>query len=441
MQSNIQRWNGWTGSIITIYWNRSVTFRRQSLNSHILNVGRKVSLRKWPKFCHLLWRLTANPDCLNGVRESTFRINKWDQFYVLPITMCRLRGFIVTSQAWILAFALALTPSLSMADISSEKTDVIYLRNGDRLTGEVIRQEAGLLEFNTDTMGRIYIEWRFISEIISNKSHSVETVDGARWLGRLEKPAEGDHIVVNTDSGQMDFDPEDVVSIWPVEVTFWDKVDLDASLGFDYAKSTEIANFILAMDFKHTTGDRQTEASLRSNITIQSSSDGANDQHRNQLQLNHQYLLNEGRFRTLLGSLEGNDAIGVDLRTSAGGGIGKYFLKTNRQWLTLTGGLLGTHEIPTEGDTQTSLEAFGSVRYRYFRFAEPERRLDTTLSVFPSMTNWGRVRLDLRSTFKLEFFKDLYWAMELYGAYDSDPISMGAGKTDYGVVTSLGWSK
>jgi len=341
----------------------------------------------------------------------------------------------------LLAFALTLTPTLSMADTPGDKTDVIYLKNGDRLTGEVIRQEAGLLEFNTDTMGRIYIEWRFISEIISNKSHSVETVDGARWLGRLEKPGEGDHILVNTDSGPMDFDPEDVVSIWPVEVTFWDKVDLDASLGFDYAKSTEITNSMVAVDFKHTTGDRQTEASLRSDITIQSSSDHANDQHRNQLQLSHQYLLNEGRFRTFFGSLSGNDAIGVDLRTSGGGGIGKYFLKTNRQWLTLTGGLLATHENPTEGDAQTSLEAVGSVRYRYFRFAEPERKLDTTLSVFPSVTNWGRVRMDLRSTFKLEFFKDLFWAMEFYGTYDSDPISTGAEKTDYGVVTSLGWSK
>jgi hypothetical protein len=343
----------------------------------------------------------------------------------------------VTGQTWVLALVLTLVTFSSRADEPSDKTDIIYLKNGDRLTGEVIRQEAGLLEFNTDTMGRIYIEWRFISEIVSTKSHSVETVDGVRWLGQLVKSAESDNIMVNTDSGLMEFDPQDVVSIWPVEVTFWDKVDLNASLGLDYAKSTDIFNFNLAVDFEHTTDERITAASLRSDITIQNTDD---DQHRNQFKISHKYLLANSRFRNYFGSVESNDAIGVDFRVSGGAGIGQFFLKTNKQWLELSGGLMATNEIPVEGDTQTNLEGVGSMHYRYFRFAQPERKLDTTLSVFPSITDWGRVRLDLRSTFKLEFFKDLFWSMELYATHDTDPISTDAEKTDYGVITSLGWT-
>lgn len=337
----------------------------------------------------------------------------------------------------ILAITLMLVPSVSTASSPGGKSDIIVLKNGDRVTGEVIKQEASLLEFNTDTMGRIYIEWRFISEIISNKSHSVETVDGVRWLGKLEKPETGDHIAVNTANGLMEFHAQDVVSIWPVQATFWNKVDLDVSMGIDYSKSTDIFNSNLAVDFEHTTDDRLTQASLRSDITIQNSGD---DQNRNQLQISHQYLLAKGRFRSLNGSLDGNDALGINLRISAGAGIGQYFLKTNRQWLSLSGGLLATNEYPAEGDTQTNLEAVGAVRYRYFRYAEPERKFDTTLSVFPSVTDWGRVRLDLRSTFKLEFFKNLFWAMEFYASHDTDPVSIDAEKTDYGVITSLGWS-
>jgi hypothetical protein len=106
----------------------------------------------------------------------------------------------------------------------------------------------------------------------------------------------------------------------------------------------------------------------------------------------------------------------------------------------LVGGLLAANETPLEGDSQSNLEAVGSLRYRYFRFAEPERKFDTTLSVYPSITDWGRVRFDLRSTFKLEFFKDLFWALEFYGNYDTDPITEDAEQYDYGIVTSLGWS-
>jgi hypothetical protein len=212
--------------------------------------------------------------------------------------------------------------------MGAPKTDVIILKNGDRVTGEVIRQEAGVLEFNTDTMGRVFIEWRFISRIISAKSHSVETIDGARWLGKLEKPEDGNHIIVNTAEGPMDFDPSEVVSIWPVEATFWDKMELDISIGFDYAKSTDIFNSALSLDFSHNTDNRKTEASLRSDITVQ---DNSNEQRRNQAILNHQYLLNKGRFRAYYGGLERNDALDLSLRVSGGAGIGQYFLKTNRQ--------------------------------------------------------------------------------------------------------------
>jgi hypothetical protein len=343
----------------------------------------------------------------------------------------------MTGQTWVLALALTLAPFSSRADEATGKTDIIYLKNGDRLTGEVIRQESGRLEFNTDTMGRVYVEWRFISEIVSKKNHSVETVGGVRWLGRLDKPAEGDHIIVHTESGVMDFDPQDVVSIWPVEMTFWDKVDLDVSFGLDYAKSTDIFNLNLAADFEHTTDKRVTSASLRNDITIR---DTVEDQYRNDFKLNHKYLLANSRYRSYFGSLESNDSIGVDLRVSAGAGIGQFFLKTNRQWLALAGGLMASRETPVDGDTQNNLEATGSVHYRYFRFAEPERKLDTVFSVSPSITDWGRVRLDLRSTFKLEFFKDLFWSMELYAIHDTDPISTDEEQTDYGVVTSLGWS-
>ncbi len=340
-----------------------------------------------------------------------------------------------TALALIILFFLY--SQLANANIGG-KTDVVFLTNGDRVTGEVIRLEAGLLEFNTDTMGRTFIEWRFISEIISDKSHSVETVDGSRWLGQLRKPDEGDHILVNTVRGPIELAPEEVVAVWPVRATFWDRVELDASVGVDYAKSTDIANFILSVDFEHIGNDRLWEASLRNDITTQSDRP---DQQRHELRISHQYLRPDQRFRAWFVGAESNDALGINLRLFAGGGIGKYFIKTNNTWFTLAGGLLATEENPDGAGREANLEALGSVRYRYFRFADPERSFDTTFSVFPSLTDRGRVRADLRTTFKLEFIKDLFWSMELYATHDSEPLSKDdlVEKTDWGVVSSVGW--
>jgi hypothetical protein len=326
---------------------------------------------------------------------------------------------------------------LASALAQAEKTDVVVLSNGDRVTGEVIRLEVGVLEFNTDTMGRIFIEWRFIADLVSDKNHSIETTSGSRWLGQLAKPEDHDGLIINTVRGPIELDPSEVVSVWPVEATFWDKMELDTSVGFDYANSTDITNFNLAIDFRYLTDDRLTESLWRSDITRQGSGD---DQARTEFKFDHSYFLGNLKFRTWTLGLDTNESLDLDLRVSAGASVGRYFIKTNNTWLTASGGLQAVNETYVGETGETNLEGVLTARHRFFRFADPERNLDTTLSLYPSLTDWGRVRSDFRTTFKLEFFTDLFWALELYATYDNEPPQEDSEKSDYGLTTSLGWS-
>lgn len=333
---------------------------------------------------------------------------------------------------------LFLLPGLAKA----EKTDVIILKNGDRITGEIKNLEAGILQYSTDTMGTINIEWRFISEIISNTNQAVELTNGTRMHGRLKKPEDGEHILVETTQGPVVVEPEFVFSVWPVKATFTDRMDLDISFGLDYKKATDIADFNAAIDFRIRGDARLTEASLRTDITRQGHSSDlgeSTDQTRWELDASHEYLLANQRFRNWFGKIESNEATGVDLRTSVGGSFGKYIIKTNNTWFTVSAGLQANEETPDNADSETNIEAIGSMRYRYFRYATPERSFDTTINVYPSLTDSGRIRADLRTTFKLEFVEDLFWSMELWGTHDNEPLS-GGEKTDYGFVTSVGWS-
>ena len=325
----------------------------------------------------------------------------------------------------------------SITCYAGSKTDIVILKNGDRVTGEIKSLEAGLLELKTDTMGTVHIEWRFISELISDKTLSVEDTKGNRWLGNLQKPEEGDHIIVNNVMGPIDLQPSEVVAVWPVAASFLDKMDLKVSLGFDFSQATDITKFNLGVDFSHRSNERITDASLRSDMTRQVSGD---DQSRQELSFSQQYLRDNQKFRTWMVGLESNEALGVDLRLYGGGALGKYFTKTNNKLFYISGGLLVTQENPQAASSETNLEAIGSVRYRYFRYATPERNLDTAFSIFPSLTDSGRVRASLRSTFRLEFFTDLFWGMEIYATHDSKPLSEDAEKTDYGVISSVGWT-
>jgi hypothetical protein len=336
---------------------------------------------------------------------------------------------------------LPLLLCLAWPDLAkAAKTDIVILTNGDKVTGEIKRLEAGILQFSTDAMGTVPIEWRFIRQIISDKTQSVETTKGRRLIGRMQKPETGEGLLVETASGSIELDRDMVVAVWPVEASFWDRATLDVSAGFDYARATEISNFNLAADFRHRTEDRFTDVMARANLNRQGGGEDLEELRRAELSGQHSKLLPNRRYRTWFGKVETNEALGVDLRVYAGGGIGKYLVKTNSTQWQVTGGLLATHEIPDEGQSSTNLEALGNLRYRYFRFADPERSVDTTLAIFPSITDFGRVRADFRNTFKLEFWSDLFWALELYANYDSDPIALGAEELDYGVVTSVGYS-
>lgn len=338
----------------------------------------------------------------------------------------------------IYVFLLNIFLLTSLTSYAGEKTDIVVLKNGDRITGEVKNLEAGLLEFKTDFMGTVHIEWRFISELISDKNLAVESTDGTRWLGRLQKPEVGEQIVVNTDQGPVDLLPGDIVAVWPVAATFLDKINLSTSLGFDYSKATDITNFNLSIDFEHRNEQRLTEASMRSNITRQRE---GNDQNRQDIRFSQNYLRPEQRFRTWSLGLESNDALGVDLRLYGGGALGKYFVHTNNKVFYISGGLLATQENAQGGISETHLEAQGNIRYQFFRYASPERSWDTTFSIYPSITDFGRVRTNLRSTFKLEFFNDLFWSMEFYATSDNKPLNGNeAENLDYGIVTALGWS-
>jgi hypothetical protein len=333
----------------------------------------------------------------------------------------------------VLIWLLCLLPTLVVAD----KTDVIVLKNGDRITGEIKRLDAGLLEYSTDAMGSVFIEWRFVSEVISNTNNSVELQSGERVLGTLQKPENGDHVIVNTLQGPLDVKQEDVVSVWPVKATFKDRMDLDISLGFDYEKATEIAGLSTSLDFRTKTNDRTTEATLRMDITRQP---GFSDQTRLDMNYQHQYMLGNKHFRTWLGKAESNDASNIDLRLSGGAAFGRYLIKTNNQWFSIAGGLLVTEEKPSNLDAQTNIETVGSFRYKYFNYAEPQRSFDSILNIYPSLTDSGRIRANFRTTFKLEFIKDLFWSMELWATHDNQPLSPGVEETDYGVTTSVGWS-
>ena len=327
---------------------------------------------------------------------------------------------------------LALCPTLSAAP----KTDIVVLKNGDRVTGEIKSLIRGQLELSTDSMGTVLIEWIEVDEVLSSTGQSIELTNGTRFYGTLEKPQAQSFVRINTEEGAVGIAGNDIISMYPVEAGVWDRLDISARLGFSWDKSSRVGKYSIGVDGRWRDPRFITRANFQTDITTQNQ---INDSQRTVLSGNHMRFLRNKRFRATIGNLESNDELGIDLRTLIGAGYGWIPIRSQRTLFSLMGGLAVNRETPDSGETDTQLEAVGSMLWDYFLFSHPERNIHLELSIFPSLSDPGRYRASFDTVMKVEIVKDLYFDITAYASYDSEPVSDTASQSDYGITSGLGY--
>jgi hypothetical protein len=325
--------------------------------------------------------------------------------------------------------------------VLAAKTDIIILNNGDHVTGEVKGLTAGQLELSTEYMDTVYIDWENIRDIISDQGHRIEMSDGRRLLGTLDKrqtnePDQADLIIINTEEGPLEVSASNLVRMYPVGGGFWDRMDLSFNLGFNFDKNSSVGKYNFGIDAAYRDPNFITFGNLSSEITTQEIAD---DTTRNVLNIDHLTYRPNKRYRNYFGSIEQNDQLGVKLRTLLGMGVGFVPISSGHNWLSLGVGLAVNRERPLDdSDPTNNLEAVGSFRYQYYKRGTPERTVDISWKIFPSLTQWGRIRSDFTANAHWEIIKDFYIGLELYTSYDGEVTAYDSAETDYGYRTVIG---
>ena len=321
--------------------------------------------------------------------------------------------------------------------IGYAKTDVVIFNNGDRLTGEVKSLERGRLRFKTDATDTISIEWSDVAFLSSDQNIQVETEMGNRYFGHIVRSEKEFNLIVETAAGPTELENADVVLMTPIEQAGISRLDGDATAGYNFTKASELTQMNLGLELDFRIETRIISLDLDSLVT--DSQDNESSQ-RQSLAFHYRRLLpNRWTYGGVI-SLDRNDELGIDLRTSVGGGGGRILIQTNRSNLALEGGLLVSREdISGSASDEESLEAFGTLTWDWFRYDSPELDLSTSLQVIPNLTDTGRVRGEFDTKLKWEMIEDLFWELSYYNSYDSRPAAAGAAKNDYGVITSLGY--
>lgn len=346
---------------------------------------------------------------------------------------------------WIACLALLAWSFPALAD----KTDVVHLRNGDRVTCEIKKLERGQLKVSTDSMGTIYIEWKDVVGVTSKELYVIEMQDGSRVQGTLaETDTEGQLLLRGGGTtGEAAAGSVEDQSVSMAKVVWLDPLKLDeqiikrwdgsVSAGFDATKANNDTSLSASFDARR----RAEDFILNFSGSVYSrSQDGVEDSVRADFNSIYRGLLEDRWFWAALGTLERNDELGIDLRTLGGAGYGRFLVQTGRTLWSATGGLAVVNEqLAGDEDAQTSVEVLLNTDYEFFTYDTPKTTLTTSLTVFPSLTESGRVRSQLDFALRRELITDLFVEISVYDSYDSKPPEDGE-TNDYGIVTSLGYT-
>jgi putative salt-induced outer membrane protein YdiY len=100
---------------------------------------------------------------------------------------------------------------------SIKSTEKLQMKNGDRLTGEVVRMEEDLLILKTDVSeDKLNIEWNRIECIESGRDLTVVLKDYETIVGRITCPTPGKLQVISPKLGPTrELNPDDILSINP----------------------------------------------------------------------------------------------------------------------------------------------------------------------------------------------------------------------------------
>ena len=270
----------------------------------------------------------------------------------------------------------------------------------------------------------------------------VETETGLRTFGSLSPAAEPQTMEIIGEGSRNTLNQTSVVRLTQIEAGFLARLEGYVDVGFNFARANRATQWTLGGEVKTRGETRQVKTTFSSFFDDRKDVDSTT---RNVVTVDVTRFFSDRWLVTGLTAFTQNQELDLDLRSSFGGDLGRHVIQNNRSLLTVRAGAVFTREkfTPTMmepmGEVRNNIEGSGTIVYELFSFQDPEIDITTTLTVLPSLSDWGRIRADLDTRIRFELFQDFSWSATLFDNYDSRPPA-GNETNDFGVTTSVGWS-
>jgi putative salt-induced outer membrane protein YdiY len=336
--------------------------------------------------------------------------------------------------------ALILCNSMPTSGTVTRK-DTVVMKNGDRLTGDVKRLQNGLLYIETVYVsGSVGVDWSQVERIESTANYQVTLVSGTRITGKIEKaaPGEGDkNFVIREPNGEHRYSSTEIASIDSDKPSFWRQLKGSVDGGYSFTSGNSQSSFSTDANATYTKEKWSATAAFDSSFGGQS---GGSKTNKIEGQFGGERFLNRNSFLACLSDFLHSSQQDLDLRSTAGGGYGRYLIRTADTNLGWVAGAVYINEHFTTGSTQPSdnnVEALIGLQYDSFKFNVGT--FQSQVYLFPGLTDSGRVRLTTNNSITIKLTNNFHLTFGFWDNFDSRPPVI-AKRNELGISTNIGWS-
>ncbi|MGB8889242.1 MAG: DUF481 domain-containing protein [Candidatus Korobacteraceae bacterium] len=323
-----------------------------------------------------------------------------------------------------------------------ESTDVIVMKNGDHLTGEIKGLNQGVLYISMSyILGTSSVQWSEVAHLESKQLFLVKTQDGSVYTGALntsdtpgDRPVEIQ--VVETSGKEIVLDSTRIVQMDMTSEKFFQRFNGYINTGIIYSKGNQSTQYSLG---SQVTYPRERWAAGASFSSTLSSSTGATASTRNQLDVNAFRLMPWNNwFYEGLGNFLQSTEQGIVRQGTYGGGVGRYLKNTNGARIALLAGLAAQNTDYRQNIPAQSLASgLIAANLQFFRFNKTNGSVDAIF--LPIISQPGRVKFNVNATYYIKLTGNLSWNFSFYGNWDSRPPD-GLSSSDYGSSSGLSWT-
>jgi putative salt-induced outer membrane protein len=337
----------------------------------------------------------------------------------------------------------------------SVRADQVTLKNGDRLTGTIVKSDAKTMLIKTELAGEVNVQWDAVTSIVSSQAlhlalkdgqtvvGTVTTVDGkldvaTKTTGEVVAPKET-VVTVRNDDEEKSYDAEIDRLRNPRLTDFWSGM-LDTGLSVTRGNSATLAYNLSAKAVRATSRDKISVYSTAVYASDDTTPPSRTTAHAIRGGIRGDLNVSERLFVFGFTDFEYDQFQDLDLRNVLGGGLGYHVIKTKNTTFDVFGG--GDYEqeyfsaspaFPTGLTRKTGEVVLGE---------ELDTKLNgrTTLSekfsLFPNVSDTGnyRFQFDVVAATKLKAW--LGWQVTYSDRYLSNPLP-GLKKNDVLLSTGL----